>query len=111
MRMCMWVNQSFVNVMDYATVDEAIERIRYLDNNDDAYVAMLQGHTYIGHNCIGHDCTGTSPCSRNRGSMATICTRRGDVPDLIRCGPSPGRIWTEFQHDVDRSPGKTWTQS
>lgn len=33
--------KSFVNVMDYNSIDDAIEYIRYLDTNDDAYMQKL----------------------------------------------------------------------
>ena len=33
--------QSFINVMNYQSIDEAIERIIFLDNNDEAYLEML----------------------------------------------------------------------
>jgi hypothetical protein len=41
--------RSFINVMDHATIDEAIERIKFLDTNDEAYIAML-AEPWLHHN-------------------------------------------------------------
>lgn len=34
--------KAFVNVMDYDSIDDAIERIKEIDNNDELYISMLR---------------------------------------------------------------------
>lgn len=33
--------KSFINVLDYPSLEAVVEKVKYLDNNDDAYLAML----------------------------------------------------------------------
>lgn len=39
--------KAFINVLDYPSLDAVVERVKYLDNNDEAYLSMLNEHALI----------------------------------------------------------------